>query len=240
MGRNELMEGSAASRIFSEDQALEWRVLKSGGPHSAEEIRLDERQRFSRELHDGVNQVLAGISMQLEAIADRSSQISPAELERQLAQVRGMVNTSIEEIRLLSKGDDAACFKGRSFQDALVCLSEQLGEGGYEVELNLPEDIDRIDLSHATTFYRITQEFLHNTIRHAGAKKVAVAVIRQDHQLQLTLSDNGRGFDRLSTKFTAGAGLQNMQWRALTANGTFTLRSIPGQGTTCKVMLPCE
>ena len=89
----------------------------------------------------------------------------------------------------------------------------------------------------ATTLYRVTQEALANAFKHARASEVKVLLEFASDGVQLTVQDNGRGFE--ATSSTSGHGLQNMRQRADELGGTFRLHSSPGEGTQVVLGLPC-
>ena len=89
----------------------------------------------------------------------------------------------------------------------------------------------------ATTLYRVTQEVLANAFKHARASEVKVLLEFASDGVQLTVRDNGRGFE--ATSPTSGHGLQNMRQRADELGGTFRLHSSPGEGTQVVLGLPC-
>jgi len=86
--------------------------------------------------------------------------------------------------------------------------------------------------------YRILQEQLNNILKHAEASEVIVRIEQKAGKLELSVTDNGKGFAVHSRK--AGIGLLNMQTRAESLNGTFQLESQPGRGCKVAVVLPCQ
>ncbi len=88
-----------------------------------------------------------------------------------------------------------------------------------------------------TALYQIAQEALNNTLRHARATSVSVALRRNEATVLREISDNGCGFAPDAPR-TGGMGLENMQARTAALGGTLTIRSTPGQGTTIRVAVP--
>jgi signal transduction histidine kinase len=88
--------------------------------------------------------------------------------------------------------------------------------------------------------YRITQEALHNVVKHSGATNVAVRLDVRLGELALDVVDDGRGFDPIASRAGHGAGLVSMQERARTLNGSATLTSAPGSGARVHVRVPLD
>lgn len=95
-----------------------------------------------------------------------------------------------------------------------------------------------IDENDATSLFRILQIALDNVARHAFATEVTISLIKSEQKLTLEISDNGTGFNLNQTYLPTANGLIFMQERALLLNGTFTIKSEIGKGTTVKVKVP--
>src|SRR5206468_776202 len=101
---------------------------------------------------------------------------------------------------------------------------------------------ERLPSEMETALYRIIQESLTNTAKHARATKVVIALAEEDGQIQVRIADDGRGFDAQAVLRTPwqdrGLGLAGMTERASLLNGTVEIKSTPGQGTTIDVRFP--
>ncbi len=130
-------------------------------------------------------------------------------------------------------------------QGGLVPALAQLAEdnermSGLNIETRLPPfSAERIiDRERALILFRIAQEALRNVAKHANATKAELTVELAKGQLTLVVSDNGQGFDSAGPQSTAGLGLISMGERARLADGSFSLFSKPGAGTTIRVTVP--
>jgi signal transduction histidine kinase len=104
------------------------------------------------------------------------------------------------------------------------------------VDVSLGEEPDlSLEIKH--TLYRITQEALHNIVKHARASIVTLRLARQDNEICLQVDDNGRGFDPTDS-FPGHFGVRSMQERITKMEGTLTIKSAPEQGTCIKVRMP--
>jgi signal transduction histidine kinase len=107
---------------------------------------------------------------------------------------------------------------------------------GIEVEASL-DDMGETPLEIEEALYRIAQEAMHNTVKHARATRVDLTLSRFDGFVRLVIADNGKGFD-VSGSFPGHLGLHTMRERAERLGGTFTLDSTPGRGSRIEVTVP--
>ena len=88
--------------------------------------------------------------------------------------------------------------------------------------------------------FRVLQEAVHNTVKHSGVKRIEVQLTEQSNEVQLVISDSGRGFDVEAAMQGQGLGLTSMRERVRLVNGTFAIDSKPIGGTTIHVLVPIE
>ncbi|MBB1592830.1 cache domain-containing protein [Achromobacter sp. UMC46] len=211
----------------------------------------DERARLSRELHDGISQVLVSIKLSLEAARERLRQSLPeqpqalAHIDRPLGGALDRLNSAVGEVRRISHNlrptllDDlglpaALEHLGREFAipsaDGAPPLAVRLRTAGRPVQL--PD-------AYATALFRVTQEALTNVMRHAGATRADMTLAYSAHDLRLTISDDGRGFDYAEVQQDPrrGIGLRNMRERMTALSGNLSFHT-NAQGTTLQAWLP--
>lgn len=197
---------------------------------------LQERQRLARELHDSVSQALYGIALgarTARTLAERDLQqvIEPIDY------VLGLAEAGLEEMRALifELRPEALASEG-----LVAALDRQLralrARHGLEVDSDLGDEPD-VDLAVKEVLYRIAQEALHNVVKHARATAVGCVLMRSDVALELTVTDDGIGFDP-SGEFRGHLGLQSMRERAAGISGELTVDSEPGGGTRIRVRAP--
>lgn len=195
-----------------------------------------ERQRLSRELHDGLGQNLVAIKLKLESIPHDID----GELNATLAQVKQMFNHTIEEVRRISNNLMPAALKEFSLAVVLRNLCNEVeSNSGISVGLTvgvLPEPIDQL---LKTYVYRIVQEALTNVIKHSGASRANITVYADFSNLHLIIEDNGVGFNT-STPTDTGNGLYNMKERAILLNGSINIISSQGKGTKIVAQFPLK
>lgn len=202
------------------------------------QLQESERRALSRELHDEVGQslsaVLLGIGNAAAAIPDEGG----ANARIQLNELRRLTERTVAEVR------DMSLLLRPSMLDDLgliPALEWQAREVSRTSNISVQVKADRISEclteDQRTCIYRVTQEALRNVVRHARAKHVQVNLSQDDHLLQLTIQDDGRGFVPVRQR---GVGLIGMEERVTHLAGSFHLDSQPGRGTTITIELPSE
>jgi len=193
-----------------------------------------QRERLGRDLHDGLGSQLTHIISRLDLMACANTP-DPNQLLRLSQFAREMNQTLRETIWLL----DHEAIKVEAFGTRLHSMLLKVWDDrdtptlGWQIQ-NTPENPALPPLV-AMHLVRITQEGTNNALKYAGATQVNIKLAVHQKNLQLTILDNGHGFD--TTKAGAGFGLSNMRKRSEEVKGSFNLQSGPS-GTTIKVTLP--
>jgi signal transduction histidine kinase len=198
------------------------------------EAQENERTRLGHELHDNVNQLLATSKLFLDMIEPAN----PYSHE-----LRNMVKEYIEsaynELRNLSKGLVKSGFEQTSLLDHCKRMVNDISfSNAFVVNFDYNEEVEQLNDNSKTALLRILQEQLKNTIRYSKAATISVGLLVIDHEVILTISDDGVGFDMENTK--QGIGLGNICDRAELCNGTAVITSAPGKGCSLKVTIPVE
>ena len=195
-----------------------------------------ERTKLSRELHDHVGQMLTALRMELGTI-DRLRSAGDAPIARAVAEGRQLVDTMVRTVRDLALGLRPSMLDDLGLQPALEWHARDFTRR-YElpVDLQVTGNLDGLPDQHRTCVYRIIQEALTNCARHADAEGVRIKVMRDAGGLELTVVDNGRGFEL--GKRRDGLGLHGIEERVRELRGEVRIRSAPGAGTTVWVRLP--
>jgi len=196
-----------------------------------------ERQRLSRELHDGLGQKLAGIKLKLENFT-----YSPdGKIQPLIGGIKENLSSSIEELRRISYDLRSPDLTEFGLIVSLGNLCREFGaDAGINCEFSCFGNWDGIPQMLSTYLYRICQEGLNNVARHAGASMVNLQLISNASSYIVMLEDNGKGFVYSPEKQPKGNGLYNMQQRVALLNGNITVESAPGLGTTVRIKVPKE
>ncbi|MFO1442584.1 sensor histidine kinase [Bacillus sp. Bva_UNVM-123] len=200
-----------------------------------QEIISQERNRLARELHDSVSQQLFAASMLMSAINEAKSSTDDRET-KQLKMVEEVIHQSQLEMRALLLHLRPAALKGKTLQEG---IEELLIELSQKVTMQIKWKIEDIPLDKGIEdhLFRILQEAVSNTLRHAKSTMLEVLLIQRDEYVILRVVDDGVGFDVEEAK--AGSyGLQNMYERAVEVGGTIKIISLKNSGTRLEVKVP--
>jgi signal transduction histidine kinase len=199
-------------------------------------VREEERKRFSRELHDDLGQRLTGLKLSLSWLASRLKEGKPTAVS-DVDEMRHQMDSAIGSVRRIAAELRPRVMDDLDFKEALAWQTKEFFKhSGIQIELDLgAADKVKEDVL-ATALFRIVQESLTNVVRHSGADKVLVSLYHADHQLNLIVSDNGRGFDWDGA--SGGVGLVSMRERCGAIGATFNVNSFPGAGTRIEVIVP--
>lgn len=195
-------------------------------------LEQDERQHFSRELHDTILQLIVVAKRRVELALKQLERNDAAYPETFQTSLQAM-NDSIDEVRRMSheiRGD---------MGDALDALLKECKER-TGMAVNKQGDVAWKNLPDKTALmlYRITQEALMNIEKHAKASVVDVSLKKIGRRLQFEIRDNGQGFDTTKRSVDAGIGLKNMSDRIALLDGKFHIDSAPGRGTLISAIIP--
>ena len=190
-----------------------------------------ERRRIERDLHDGTQQHLVSLAMNLGMAKEKLD--SDPEAARQLvADAHQQAKDSITELRNVIRGVYPAVLTDRGLDAALSALAVR-----SPVPVRLQVDLPRRPNPTAEAIaYFVVSESLTNVARHSGARSATVYVEQSGDRLKLAIVDDGRG----GAVEAAGSGLTGLRDRVAAVDGRFTLTSPPGGGTTIAVEVPCE
>jgi signal transduction histidine kinase len=234
------------ARIKSENARLVERVAESERKFrriSRGVLRLqeEERSRISRDLHDGIGQLLTALKIQLELLEREASGFSA--LASRIAAARELSDTSLAEVRQLSHLLRPQMLDELGLEPTLRWLARTFQKRtGIEVEVALEGREGRADPDLETLVYRIVQEALTNVARHSGARAATVTLSRERRKLFVRIADGGAGFAPEALLSASdeerGFGVRAMRDRVEFVNGRFSLRSAPGEGTVVEAEIP--
>ncbi len=193
-----------------------------------------ERNIIGQELHDNVNQILIGSKIHLGLISDvngKNKELIKNSME--------LIDKAIREIQSLTR-QQVTPHKEIDLHDLVQSLVNHLNntariKTSYRYMASRTGFSDDLKLN----VYRIIQEAANNIIKHASAKNVAMSIIEADGNLDITIADDGKGFDTNQAK-AKGIGLANILNRVNSYNGTVCIRSAPGSGCTIELSIPAS
>ncbi|HNW76457.1 MAG TPA: sensor histidine kinase [Bacteroidales bacterium] len=194
-----------------------------------------ERQRLSRELHDGIGQYLIAIKMKLESLLYSD----PSDMKEQIKRIKDDFDQTVEEVRRISNNLKPSVLEAFGIVYALrnLCV-ETSDRTGIKVGLFFKGNLESLDMTIKTYLFRIAQEALNNVVRHSEATMVDLRLDRKLDDVYFSISDNGIGFTTHNVDAAAGHGMNNMRDRVKLLNGTIDIKSAPDKGTLIMIKIP--
>ncbi|WP_053220421.1 sensor histidine kinase [Virgibacillus senegalensis] len=199
---------------------------------------IEERQRLARDLHDAVSQQLFALTMMSQAslrLFDRD----PAQAKVQLEEISETALKAQTEMRALLLHLRPVDLSGQPLKKG---VQELVAELRQKCQINFQLKVEEVEALSATAeehLFRIVQESLSNTLRHADATEVTLEIVERHNELFLHIADNGNGFDVTTDKRKKTSyGLKTMKERCEEIGGTFSIRSQVGTGTHIDIRIP--
>ncbi|MFJ9430451.1 histidine kinase [Streptomyces sp. NPDC101490] len=188
----------------------------------------EERRRIARELHDEVGQTLTAVLLQLKHAADHA----PAGLRNELHQAQETTRAGLEEIRRIARRLRPGVLEELGLHSALRSLASEFSTRSLTVRAHIEPGLPKLDDATELVLYRVAQEGVTNTARHAAAGQVDIRLRRLPHGgVGLLVEDDGRGLGGAPD----GAGLLGMRERALLIGAELTVREGDGGGTQVRL-----
>jgi PAS domain S-box-containing protein len=211
--------------------------------HREQDLRhaIEERERISQDLHDGILQSLYAVGLGLESckplIKQRKHQDACETMERAISQL----NHVMADVRNFIAGLESEVLHGSDFETALrTAVTTTIQAHPIDCRIHIEQGaLPYIPMDRGLQLLNILREAVSNIVRHARARHVSVSLRRLRRAVRLRIHDNGIGFDSKAVAGT-GHGLVNMAARARRMGTEFELHSAPGEGTTIIVDLPKE
>ncbi|WP_342566527.1 sensor histidine kinase [Paenibacillus sp. FSL R7-0345] len=243
LGSDELGRlGEQLGRISGkwENQVNTLQRLSTNNAKLAEQARvsaiIEERQRLARELHDAVSQQLFAISMTATAVG-RTLEKDFDKAQRQIALIEEMSAVAQSEMRALLLHLRPVYLEGKGLEQGLQELIKELQiKVPMEIIFEMDPDVQLLK-GVENHLFRIVQEAISNTLRHAKAEKMEIRLHRRGDSVRLTLRDDGVGFEIDDNKLTS-YGLSNMQERIAETGGSIQFITAPGKGMRIEITVP--
>ena len=198
-----------------------------------------ERSRIASDLHDDINQQLAGLSIALSNVKRRLQNGGDATVQEELTRLQQRTIDLADMIRNLSHELHPGVLQHAGLVAALRGHCAEFGrQHSIEVTLSAADGLDGISYDVALCLYRVAQEALRNTAEHAGAGKARVALNSTEDGLELVIADDGQGFNLAEAEGRGGLGLISLDERVRLIGGSLAISTEPQHGTEVRVQVP--
>ncbi len=188
----------------------------------------EERRRIARDLHDDFGARLSTLKLYLLS-AGKNPDLLPASA--------GLIDGAIVELRRILRNLSPRALEENGLQAAVADLAESINQtGSVHCEVDMQAFPQRLAPRTEYALYRVVQELVGNTLKHAGATRIFLTFVVRGTTLVILYEDNGRGFEVPAT--STGYGLQNIQTHVESAGGNLVLDTAPGRGLAATVEVP--
>ena len=231
------------ARKKENEQAAEVELLKQEQQNKIFSAMIEgqekERKRLAIDLHDGLGGRLSGISMNLSKLDKDEPKEYP---KKKLQKVMKDLNDSLTELRNVARNMMPETLVKYGLQAALKDYCSSMTGSETKVTLQFYGTDKGININQQVTMYRVIQELINNAIKHAKASEILVQYIREGDQVDITVEDNGVGFNKNESlkKKDIGMGLSNLETRVAYLKGNIDFESEENEGTTVNVHITVD
>lgn len=198
------------------------------------EMQEQTFQHISREIHDSIGQKLSLAKLHLNTLVLHEDEFTTQKIEDSVS----LIGESIIDLSDISRSMSSEIILNNGLIKALEYECTHFERSGlFKVSLNIYGNMEFLEGEKELVLFRILQEALNNIIKHAIAKSITINLHYDKAHLCLEIIDNGKGFI-VEENGKQGLGLTNMQKRATALNGSCTIKSWLGKGTTIKIEIP--
>lgn len=201
-----------------------------------EAIIEKERKRIARDLHDTVSQELFAAHMILSGVSQQALKLDREKMQTQLQSVAAILETAQKDLRVLLLHLRPVELEDKSLVEGIQILLKEL-EDKSDLKVSLKQNVSKLPKKIEEHIFRILQELISNTLRHAQASCLDVYLYQTDFELQLKVVDNGIGF-QLGSLDDLSYGLRNIKERVEDMAGTVQLLTAPKQGLAVDIRIP--
>ena len=195
-----------------------------------------ERKRIARDLHDTVSQELFAAHMILSGVSQQALKLDREKMQTQLQSVAAILETAQKDLRVLLLHLRPVELEEKSLVEGIQILLKEL-EDKSDLEVSLKQNVSKLPKKIEEHIFRILQELISNTLRHAQASCLDVYLYQTEVELQLKVVDNGIGF-QLGSLDDLSYGLRNIKERVEDMAGTVQLLTAPKQGLAVDIRIP--
>jgi signal transduction histidine kinase len=196
-------------------------------------VQDDERQRIAQDLHDGIQQQLVVLRMQV-GVARTQLEQDPSRTEEVTAALAASIDQLLADLRATGQALFPSILTDRGLGGALFSLA---GRTSLPLDVALePDPLPRFSRDVETNAYFLVTEAVTNALKHADADRIEIRATRETGQLRLVVRDDGLGFD--PTAVSHRGGLVHMRDRVSALGGTLEIVSVVGEGTTMTALIP--
>ncbi|WP_310413994.1 sensor histidine kinase [Chamaesiphon sp. OTE_8_metabat_110] len=230
-----LVDRILAEKQAKEELAIANQRIRNYALKAQENGSLQERNRIAREIHDSLGHSLTALNLHLE-MAVKLAQVKPEQAREVLIEAKRLGSIALQDVRQSVSTLRSDPLHDRDLVSAIHQLADEFKLSNHIQPLCLLELPPELPSAVSIAIYRIVQEALTNISKYAQATAVTIELRTQSHSIELSVTDNGRGF--IPDNNQTGFGLQGMRERVLSLQGSFEIVSMPDRGAQILASIP--
>lgn len=193
-----------------------------------------ERGRLARDLHDGLGGLLSGTKLQLSYLNPHQSENIEEEISKSINQIDG----AVEELRRVAHNLMPDLLMKYGLEVAIREFASRISNTALEIHTEFINYSNSVAQERQLILYRIIQELVNNAIKHAHTSEIIIQISEEENMLNLTVEDNGKGFDPTGLDMRKTAGFHNIELRVQFLKGTMNIISELNIGTSIELQIP--
>ncbi|MCQ9637394.1 histidine kinase [Chryseobacterium sp. WG23] len=193
-----------------------------------------ERGRLARDLHDGLGGLLSGTKLQLSSLDPHQSESIEKEISKSITQIDG----AVEELRRVAHNLMPDLLMKYGLEVAIQEFASRMSNTSLDIHTEFISYTNSIAEEKQLILYRIIQELVNNAIKHAYTSEIIIQISEEENVLNLTVEDNGKGFDPTNLDVRKTAGFHNIESRVQFLKGTMNIISEQNIGTSIELQIP--
>ncbi|WP_106792344.1 sensor histidine kinase [Aquimarina sp. Aq78] len=198
-----------------------------------------ERQRLANELHDNLGSTLATVKLHFQHLQHHKDNPKVEHVEELYTKTNALLDEAYQKVRTIAHEKNSGVMANQGLLPAVKKLAKKVSNGdGLYIEVQDYGLQERLDNALEISIFRMIQELITNTIKHAEASEIHISLTNHDSLLNIILEDNGKGFDAKVLPKKEGMGLRNIEKRVEHLQGTFEIDSTIGKGTNIIINIP--
>ncbi|WP_418887954.1 sensor histidine kinase [Myroides oncorhynchi] len=193
-----------------------------------------ERGRLARDLHDGLGGLLSGTKLHLTQLNDKVEGQAKIGLDKSINQIDG----AVAELRKVAHNLMPDLLVNYGLKEALDEFGIRMSNETLDIHIEFLSYTNSLSQEQQLLVYRIIQELVNNAIKHAAASQIIIQLVEEEHEIIVTVEDDGRGFDINKLDLKKSAGFHNIQSRIQFMKGTLAVHSEENIGTSVEFKFP--
>jgi signal transduction histidine kinase len=230
--KNEEIARQKIASLLNEQEIKSYNAMIEG--------QEEERKRLAEDLHDRIGSMLSTVKLLFGALENKVGQYQD-ENKKQFENVNQLLDEAVAEVRKVSHDLSTGMVMNFGLVTALQELCSSIEDSGLiHCKLLAYGMNERLDTQTEIGIYRMVQELISNILKHAKASNIIIQLNRGETSLNITVEDDGIGFDTANRKPGGGIGLKNLEARAAKLGGIYHVDSSPGAGTISIIEVPIQ